>query len=313
MSRMTAERAVGSYWARHRDRIYAFLSLLPSLVLVFVFVYLLIGWNAVIAFSKWSGMETDLSFNGLTNFIELFQNERFQIGMKNMGVFALVFISGCIAIGFVLALLLDQSLRAEGFFRNLYIYPLAISLVVTGVIWRWLFTPGSEQTGWVGLNQLFDYLGLHFLKSGWHTSEKFGIIAVAIAAIWQMSGYVMAMYLAAIRNIPVELKEAAVIDGASTYHYYLRVVIPLVRTTTVSAVVILGHIALRVFDLIASMTGSGKGFITDVPAYYMWQTSFQGNRFNRGAAIAMVLLVLISALVIPYIVRTYRTSDEQSG
>jgi glucose/mannose transport system permease protein len=313
MSRMTAERAVGSYWARHRDRIYAFLSLLPSLVLVFVFVYLLIGWNAVIAFSKWSGMETDLSFNGLTNFIELFQNERFQIGMKNMGVFALVFISGCIAIGFVLALLLDQSLRAEGFFRNLYIYPLAISLVVTGVIWRWLFTPGGEQTGWVGLNQLFDYLGLHFLKSGWHTSEKFGIIAVAIAAIWQMSGYVMAMYLAAIRNIPVELKEAAVIDGASTYHYYLRVVIPLVRTTTVSAVVILGHIALRVFDLIASMTGSGKGFITDVPAYYMWQTSFQGNRFNRGAAIAMVLLVLISALVIPYIVRTYRTSDEQSG
>lgn len=313
MSQMTAGRAVGSYWARHRDRIYAFLSLLPSLVLVFVFVYLLIGWNTVIAFSKWSGMETDLSFNGLTNFIELFQNERFQIGMKNMGVFALVFIAGCIAIGFVLALLLDQSLRAEAFFRNLYIYPLAISLVVTGVIWRWLFTPGSEQTGWVGLNQLFDYLGLHFLKSGWHTSEKFGIIAVAIAAIWQMSGYVMAMYLAAIRNIPVELKEAAVIDGASTYAYYLRVVIPLVRTTTVSAVVILGHIALRVFDLIASMTGSGKGFITDVPAYYMWQTSFQGNRFNRGAAIAMVLLVLISALVIPYIVRTYRTSDEQSG
>jgi len=313
MNEKTARRTVGRSWRRHRDRLYAFLSLLPSLVLIFVFVYLLIGWNTVIAFSKWQGMQTDLSFNGLKNFIELFQNERFQIGMRNMGVFAAVFISGCIVIGFLLALLLDQSLRAEGFFRNLYIYPLAISLVVTGVIWRWLFTPGSEQTGWVGINQLFDFLGLHFLKSGWHTSEKFGIVAVAIAAMWQMSGYVMAMYLAAIRNIPVELKEAAVIDGASMYHYYRRVVIPLVRATTVSAVVILGHIALRVFDLIASMTGSGKAFITDVPAYYMWQTSFQGNRFNRGAAIAMVLLVLISALVIPYIVRTYRTSDEQSG
>jgi glucose/mannose transport system permease protein len=138
-------------------------------------------------------------------------------------------------------------------------------------------------------------------------------VAVAIAAIWQMSGYVMAMYLAAIRSIPVELKEAATIDGASIYQYYLRIVIPLVRTTTLSAVVILGHIALRVFDLTASMTGSGKGYITDVPAFYMWQTTFQGNRFNRGAAIALVLLVMISCLVIPYIVRTYRISDEQSG
>lgn len=313
MNEKTVDHALRRYWKRHRDRFYAFLSLLPSLVLVFVFVYLLIGWNTVIAFSKWDGLRTDLSFNGLNNFIELAQNERFQIGMKNMGVFALVFISGCIVLGFLLALLLDQSLKWEAFFRNLYIYPLAISLVVTGVIWRWLFTPGSEDTGWIGINQLFDFLGLHFLKSGWHTDAKFGIIAVAIAATWQMSGYVMAMYLAAIRGIPVELKEAAVIDGASTYHFYARIVIPLVRTTTVSAVVILGHIALRVFDLIASMTGSGKGYNTDVPAYYMWQTTFQGNRFNRGAAIALVLLLLISGLVIPYIVRTYRSADEQAG
>jgi len=313
MKEKTARYALGRRWSRDRDRFYALLSLLPSLVLIFIFVYLLIGWNTVIAFSKWHRLKTDLSFNGLKNFIELFQDERFQIGMRNMGVFALVFISGCIVLGFLLALLLDRGLKWESFFRNLYIYPLAISLVVTGVIWRWLFTPGSEQTGWIGLNQLFDFVGLHFLKSGWHTSQSFGIVAVAIAATWQMSGYVMAMYLAAIRSIPEELKEAAVIDGASPYRYYLHIVIPLVRTTTVSAVVILGHIALRVFDLIASMTGSGKGFITDVPAFYMWQTAFQGNRFNRGAAIALILLVLISGLVIPYIARTYSTSDEQDG
>jgi glucose/mannose transport system permease protein len=313
MKEKTARYALGKRWSRDRDRFYAFLSLLPSLVLIFVFVYLLIGWNTVIAFSKWHGLTSDLSFNGLKNFIELFQDERFQIGMRNMGVFALVFISGCIVVGFVLALLLDQSLKWESFFRNLYIYPLAISLVVTGVIWRWLFTPGSEQTGWIGFNQLFDFVGLHFLKSGWHTSQSFGIVAVAIAATWQMSGYVMALYLAAIRSIPVELKEAAVIDGASPYRYYVHIVIPLAKTTTVSAVVVLGHIALRVFDLIAAMTGSGKGFNTDVPAFYMWQTTFQGNRFNRGAAIALVLLVLISGLVIPYIARTYRTANEQGG
>ena len=312
MTGQLAKHALGRYWRRRRDKLYAFLSLLPSMILVFIFIYLLIGWNTIIAFSNWHGLQRDLSFNGVKNFIELFQNERFQIGMKNMGVYSLVFVLGCLVIGFLLALLLDQTLKWESFFRNVYIYPLAISLVVTGVIWRWLFTPGSEQTGWVGINQIFDYLGLHFLKSGWHTSKSFGIVAVAIAATWQMSGYVMAMYLAAIRNIPVELKEAAVIDGASPYHYYLRVVVPLVRTTTVSAVVILGHIALRVFDLIASMTGPGKGFNTDVPAYYMWQTTFQGNRFNRGAAIALVLFVLMSALVIPYIVKTYRTSEEQS-
>ena len=313
MKDKTAMRALGKSWRTRKDRVYAILALLPSMALIFVFVYFLIGWNTVVAFSNWHGLRQDLSFNGLKNFIELFQNERFQIGMRNMGVFALAFIAGCIVIGFTVALLLNQNLKWESFFRNLYIYPLAVSLVVTGVIWRWLMTPGSEQTGWVGINQLFNYLGLDFLKSGWHTNEHFGIIAVAIAATWQMSGYVMAMYLAAMRSIPLELKEAAVIDGASNFQYTARVVIPLVRTTTLSAIVILGHISLRVFDLVASMTGPGKGFITDVPAYYMWQTTFQGNRFNRGAAIALVLLVLVSALVVPYILRTYKKSDDRSG
>ena len=313
MKQKTAGVPLTSLWIRKKDTIYAILALFPSMAVIFIFVYFLIGWNTVIAFSKWHGLRRDLSFNGLTNFIELFQNDRFQIGMRNMGVFALAFVVGCLVLGFVLALILNQGLKWESFFRNLYIYPLAVSLVVTGVIWRWILTPGSAQTGWIGLNQLFDILGLHFLKSGWHTDPKFGIIAVAIAAVWQMSGYVMAMYLAAIRGIPLELKEAAVIDGAGAFHYYVRIVIPLVRTTTLSAVVILGHIALRVFDLVASMTGTGEGFCTDVPAYFMWQTTFQGNRFNRGAAIALVLLVLVSVLIIPYIRATYRKSDDQSG
>ena len=313
MKATTAPSSLKSAWVKKKDTVYAVLALVPSMAVIFVFVYFLIGWNTVIAFSNWHGLRQDLSFNGLTNFIELFQNERFQIGMRNMAVFALVFVAGCLVLGFMLAVVLNQGLKWESFFRNLYIYPLAVSLVVTGVIWRWLFTPGSAQTGWVGLNQLFDYLGLDFLKSGWHTDPNFGIIAVAIAATWQMSGYVMAMYLAAMRSIPLELKEAAVIDGSSSIQYYVRIVIPLVRTTTLSAVVILGHIALRVFDLVASMTGQGKGYNTDVPAYYMWQTTFQGNRFNRGAAIALVLLVLVSVIVIPYIIRTYRKSDQQSG
>jgi len=306
---MTQAKAAGARWKTGWDRVTAISTLFPSILAILVFVYIFMAWNSLISLSRWRGLIPNYTLVGLKNYALLFQNQRFQTDIRNMAVFSAVFIIGCILIGLLLAILLDQNVRGENFFRVVFLLPLSISLVVTGIVWGWLLTPGSAKTGYLGLNQLFDMIGLGFLKSRWHTNPRFGIISIAIAAIWQMSGYVMAMYLAAIRSIPVEVREAAMMDGAGSIQLYLRVIIPLLNNITLSVVVILGHISLRVFDLVMAMTGPGVGFSTDVPAYFMWETTFQGNRYNQGAAIATVLLMLVAFLVIPYLIHSGREQE----
>jgi glucose/mannose transport system permease protein len=177
---------------------------------------------------------------------------------------------------------------------------MAISFVVTGVVWRWILNPGTINNP-VGLNQILDKIGLSFLKSGWYTDPKIGIKAVVIAAVWQMSGYVMAMYLAGIRGIPSELFEAAQVDGANMWQVYRYIVLPLLRPITLGAIIILGHISLKIFDLVVAMTGSGAGFSCDVPALFMYDTTFRGNHFAQGASIAIILLLMVGVLIIPYL------------
>ena len=173
-----------------------------------------------------------------------------------------------------------------------------------------MLNPGSAELGSAGVNLLFDMVGLGFLKTGWYTDPKIGIMAVAIAATWQMSGYTMAMYLAGLRAIPGELREAARVDGASELQIVRHIILPLLQPITLSAVIVLGHISLKIYDLVVSMTGPGIGFATDVPAYFMWDTTFRGNHFARGAAIAIVLLIMVAVLIVPYLVHSTRTEAE---
>ncbi len=172
--------------------------------------------------------------------------------------------------------------------------------------WRWLLAPGSPELGSTGVNRLFEMAGLDFLKSGWYADPDVGIKAVAIAAFWQMSGYVMALYLAGLRSIPDELREAARVDGANEFQIYRHIILPMLWPITLSAIIILGHIALKIYDLVVAMTGEGVGFSTDVPAYFMWVTTFQANRFAQGAGIATILLVMVAVLIVPYLVYTSR-------
>jgi len=178
---------------------------------------------------------------------------------------------------------------------------------VTGVVWRWLMNPamGSRMSG---LNLLFDTLGLDFLINKWYTTPTWGIAFIAIPAIWQMSGYTMALYLGGLRGIPVELREAAQVDGANEIQIYRNIVLPLLRPITLSAMIILGHISLKVFDLIVAV--SGKQLPLDVPAIYMWQVTFDGYFFGRGAAIGILLLISVAVLIIPYLIYTLRTEAE---
>jgi glucose/mannose transport system permease protein len=312
------------------ERTVATALIIPSIIAILIFVYGFIAWSAVVSVSDWRTVRADYSFVGLDNFQRLFDNFRFQIDIRNTVVFTVFFVLGCLTIGFALASLLDRHIRGEGVFRSIYLFPMAISFIVTGVVWRWLLAPRA------GVNLLASKAGLDSLQYDWytdptvvHVSEgsrlgealdfahmgfladaNFGIplamISLVIAATWQMSGFVMVMYLAGLRAIPEELKEAARMDGAGEVQILRHISLPLLRPVTLSAIIILGHQSLKIFDLVVSMTRRGPGFATDVPALFMFETTFQSNRFNQGAAISMVMLVTVSLLVIPYLVWSLR-------
>lgn len=290
----------------HWDRIIPILLISPSVIAAMVFVYGFIGWTGFISLTKWNKLLPDYTFAGLSNYQKIFTHFRFQIDLWNLVVFTVLFLVLSLGIGFGLAVLLDQNIKGERIFRIIYLFPMALSFIVTGVVWRWLLNPGSIQMGSTGINLLLEKAGLGFLKSGWYTDPKIGIKAVVIAAVWQMSGYVVAMCVAGLHSIPEELREAARIDGASEIQIYRHIILPLLRPITLGAVIILGHISLKIFDLIVAMTGPGIGFSCDVPAYFMWETTFHSNRFAQGASIAVVMLMMVGVLIVPYLVYSLR-------
>jgi glucose/mannose transport system permease protein len=277
----------------------------PSIVLIAIFVYFFIGYTAFVSTTKWYGIEPDYTSVGLQQYVDLFGLPRFQADVTNTIQFTILFLAACILLGFGAAVLLDQNLRGTFFFQNVFLFPLAISFVVTGTVWRWMFNPNF------GINLLLDQVHLGFLKSPWLADTHTALNGLVIAAAWQMSGFCMAMFLAGLRGIPEELREAARVDGASESRIFLRVVLPLMRPITLSAVIILGHISLKIFDLVYVMTFGGPGYATDMPSLYMFVATFRQNLYGRGAAIAMVLLFLVAILIIPYLVWSMRQEVER--
>lgn len=295
-----------------RDRLLAVLLISPSVLAIGIFVYGFIGWTARASVSAWQGLLPDYTFVGLGNFANLFRNPRFQIDMRNTGIFTALFLVACLLIGLLLAVLLDRRPRGEGLFRNIYLFPMAVSFIVTGVVWRWLLNPATSVERLSGFNLLFHQAGLDFLISKWYTHPKLGIAAIVIPATWQMSGFTMALYLAGLRSIPEPLREAARVDGAGELQTYRYIVMPLLKPVTLSAVIILGHTSLKIFDLVMAITQEGgQGFSADVPAMNMWYTTFRALRFGQGAAIAIIILVTVAILIVPYLIHTFRTEVEQ--
>jgi glucose/mannose transport system permease protein len=276
------------------DTFWACLVISPSILAVLIFIYGFILWTGYISVVNWNDVTPNFTFVGLQNFGRLFATPRFITDLRNTAVFSVVFLAQCLGIGLILAILLDQKIKGEAFFRTVYVLPFAISAIVTGVAWKWLMIPSS------GINAIFDAVGLEFLQNKWYADQNIGIMATSIAAAWQMSGYTMALYLAGLRGVPGELRDAARIDGASGFQYYRYIAIPLVMPVTFTAMIILGTISLRLFDLTASMTSSGPAFATDTPAFFMFQTTFQQYRYSQGAAIGVVMLILALGLIIPY-------------
>ncbi|GLX00195.1 sugar ABC transporter permease [Microtetraspora sp. NBRC 16547] len=271
----------------------------PSIVAVAVFVYGLLGWNFTVAMTDRHDEISQGSFVGLENFTGLWDQERWGISVRHAIVFTVVFVGGALVLGWFLAFLMEKGVRGESGFRAIYLFPMAVSFIATGVVWRWLMNSGTGERA-VGLNSLFHYLGLDVLQWQWFRDPDWGMAAMAIPAIWQMSGYVMALFLAGFRGVPDDLREAARVDGCGEWQVYRYIVLPMLRPVTLSALIILGHISLKVFDLIVAV--SGKQIITDVPAIFMWTAVFDSHDPAKGATIASYIVLSVAVFVIPYLV-----------
>lgn len=282
--------------------------LTPSIIAVAIFVYGFIGWSVRVSLSQWKGLLPDYTWAGLSQYTYLFQDARFLIDVRNTAVFTVGFITGCLILGLGMAILLDQHLKGESLFRSIFLFPMSISFIASGVVWGWLMNPatGNRITG---INLIFQSLGLNSLISLWHSSPPpVGMAFTVIPAVWQLAGFTMALYLGGIRSISEDIREAARVDGASEFQVYRHVILPMLQPVTLSAVIILGHMSLKIFDLIVAL--GHKDLRIDVPGIYMWTTTFDGTNYAQGAAIGILMLVSVAVLVVPYLIQNMRTETE---
>jgi glucose/mannose transport system permease protein len=309
------------------------LLLLPSLIALFTFVYGFIGMTIWVSMSNWRSATRDLSLRDplWAVYERLFQTPRFQTDLRNSLVFTVLFLVFSVVIGLGLAIVLDQHFIGKPFFRFIFLFPYALSFIVTGVAWRWIFNP---ETGInlllddLGLNKVLGWFGLGPFHPGWLTNPKvvgdlrdvipgldgihtqlgvpLAMFPVAIAAVWQLSGFAMAMYLAGLGTISNEVREAAQLDGASTFQMYRQVIIPLLKPVTISVLIILTHVSLKIFDLIYAMAGSGPGFATDVPGIFVFEQTFRATRYDLGAAASIVMLLSVAIVIVPYLARSVK-------
>jgi glucose/mannose transport system permease protein len=284
------------------------LLLAPSLILVGVFVYGLIVANFQTSITdnhsaaQATGREPSVVV-WFRNYTDLLASEAFQHSLANLVLYTVVFLVGTMVMGFLWAWILDKPLRGEGIFRSVYLFPMAVSFVASGVVWRWLLNSNQgEQAS--GLNRLFQNVGLDFLQNNWWNNVTFGITAIALPAIWQLSGYVMALFLAGFRGIPDELREAARMDGASEWKLYRHVLFPQLSPIALSALIIIGHMSLKAFDLIMSISKPAN-YQTKVPAVdmYVFKSSFD---YANSAAVGAILLIIVAVVIVPYLVHLHR-------
>lgn len=283
----------------------------PSIVLIAVFVYWLLYKNAATSMTNKHSFNpnADVHFVGLDNYSHLFADPYYQHTLWNLLVLTVVFLAGTMVFGLLWALLLEKGVKGEGIFRSVYLFPMAVSFVAAGVVWKWLL---SNRTGdqAIGLNQLFQHLGLGFLQNSWWSSTAaFNMAAMAIPAIWQLSGYVMALFLAGFRGIPADQREAARMDGASEFQVYRHVIFPQLSPIALSALIIIGHMSMKMFDLIYSIAGANS-YPAAVPATYMWTQLFSKSDPANASANATILLLIVAVVVVPYLIYTNRVEKK---
>ena len=291
---MTARSAAANPRATLQDLLPK-IVLAPSFAVILIFVYGFIAFTAVLSFSGSKLLPDFSAWVGFGNYVRLFNHPNWIVALKNLAIFSILYIVVCSVIGLALAIFLDQKIRGEGVLRPIYLYPMALSFIVTGVAWKWFLDPG------IGLEHVMQSIGWESFSFRWIKDGKMAIYTIVIAAVWQSSGFVMAMFLAGLRGVDNEIIKAAQIDGASTFVIYRRIIIPLMRPVFLSAFVVLAHLAIKSYDLVVAMTDGGPGTATWTPALFMQKFTFGRNEMGMGAASAIIMMMMIFAIIVPYL------------
>jgi glucose/mannose transport system permease protein len=271
------------------------LVITPAFVLGFAFIYGLMIWNGVLSLTGSRMLPNYENFVGLDQYAALWEMDRWYVALKNLGIFSVLYVGGSMAVGMVLAIFLDQKIRSDGLLRTIYLYPMALSFIVTGTAWKWILNPSD------GLQKLMQDLGWTSFSFDWLVQSDYAIYCVVIAGIWQSAGFAMALFLAGLRGIDDSIIKAAQIDGASLPLIYWRIILPILRPVVFSTVLVLSHLSIKSFDLVMALTAGGPGFATDVPATFMYTMSFTRGQIGLGAASATMMLATVAAIVVPYL------------
>ncbi|MBL0730519.1 carbohydrate ABC transporter permease [Piscinibacter sp. HJYY11] len=276
-------------WLRHWV---VYLALLPMAATV-LFAYVgTVGWSVRVSMSS-SRMLPIPDFIGLAQYEKLFNSERWMLSLHNVVLFGVVFIVACLVLGFLLAVFIDQQVRAEGVLRTVFLYPYAMSFVATGLVWQWVLNPE------LGLQASIRRLGFSDFTFDWIVSQDMVMYAIALAAVWQASGLVMALMLAGLRGIDTSLWNAARIDGIPRWRYYLSIVLPMLGPSFGTAIVLLSVSVVKVYDVVVAMTQGGPGLASEVPGKFIMDNLFQRANLGLASAASTVLLITVLALVMP--------------
>ena len=275
----------------------------PSFVAILIFVYGFIGWTAWVSFTK-SRLLPKYDIVGTIQYDRLFQSPRWETAINNLYVFGILFIVISMFLGLVLAIFLDQKIRVEGVIRTIYLYPMALSMIVTGTAWKWILNPG------LGIEATVKKWGYENFTFDWLVNPDMAIYAVVLAGVWQSSGFVMALFLAGLRSVDEEIIKAAQVDGIPTWRIYSAIIIPSMAPIFLSAFIVLSHLAIKSFDLVIALTGGGPGYATDLPATYMYTMAFSRGDIGQAASSAMIMMAVVFTIVVPYLYSELRAKND---
>lgn len=289
-----ARIAWASRWRARTQDLLPKVVLAPSFAATLLFVYGFIAFTGYLSLTN-SRLLPSFELIGLQNYATLWGLRHWMTAIQNLAIFGGLYILICTILGLLLAILLDQKIRGEGVLRPIYLYPMALSFIVTGTAWKWFLDPG------IGIEQVVRGWGFETFEFGWIKNRDMAIYCVVIAAVWQSTGFVMAMFLAGLRGIDNEIMKSAQIDGASPVQLYRRIVIPMLRPAFLSAFVVLAHLAIKSYDLVVALTNGGPGRATELPATFMYSYTFTRSQMGVGAASAVIMLMMIASIIVPYL------------
>jgi glucose/mannose transport system permease protein len=273
-------------------------ALMPAWIIVVVAYIGTMVWTVVISFTG-SKLLPVYNFVGFDQYARLFGSDRWQVSIWHLIVFGILFIACCLVIGFLLAVALDQKIRFENTFRTIFLYPYSMSFIVTGLVWQWLMNPT------LGIQTTVRNLGWTSFTFDWAVDSKMAIFALVIAAIWQSSGLVMALMLAGLRGVDIELWKAAKIDGIPAWRVYTSIILPILTPTITTATVLLSIAVIKVYDLVVALTNGGPGTASEMPAKFVMDNLGVRQNIGLATAASTVMLITVICVVTPWLYQTY--------